>query len=106
MNGALRRWAIQPEIVDRLTPVIVRLAFDKHRKGRVVRCVSYLIGRLYGIGHLFDASWYRKRYPDIIAAGVDPLLHYMSHGWRERRDPSPNFSTSAYLAAHPLVEKS
>ncbi|MFN9369845.1 MAG: glycoside hydrolase family 99-like domain-containing protein [Planctomycetia bacterium] len=46
---------------------------------------------------LFDAAWYRRRYPDVVAAGVDPLLHYVTHGWREGRSPHPAFDVSWYL---------
>src|SRR5206468_3238736 len=43
---------------------------------------------------LFDPDWYRARYPDVAAAGIDPAIHYVENGWREGRDPGPSFSTS------------
>lgn len=46
---------------------------------------------------LFDAKHYLRDNQDIAAAGVDPLWHYLEHGWLEGRDPSAAFSTSAYL---------
>lgn len=46
---------------------------------------------------LFDSSYYLNRYSDIKEAGVDPLAHYLSLGWKEGRDPSPYFSTRYYL---------
>jgi len=49
---------------------------------------------------LFDADWYLARYPDVAAAGLDPAEHFVLHGWREGREPGPNFSTTAYLKAH------
>ena len=52
---------------------------------------------------LFDAEWYRAAYPDIEHAGIDPASHYLVDGWRETRDPGPNFSTSGYLKANPDV---
>ncbi|WP_162527253.1 glycosyltransferase [Sphingomonas solaris] len=45
----------------------------------------------------FDADWYLRSYPDVEASGNDPFVHYLTTGWRERRDPSPSFSTGAYL---------
>ncbi len=51
----------------------------------------------------FDADWYLYRYPDIEAAGVDAFIHYLVFGWRERRDPSHDFSTSAYLFRYPDI---
>lgn len=52
----------------------------------------------------FDASWYLQRYPDIAAAGVDALQHYLLHGETEGRDPSPLFSSSGYRYAANLAD--
>ncbi len=54
----------------------------------------------------FDPAFYLKTYPDVAAGGVDPLDHFMSYGWREGRDPSPDFSVAAYLDAFPDVAAS
>lgn len=35
--------------------------------------------------NLFDASGYIERYPDIAAAGMDPIRHYILHGIQEGR---------------------
>ena len=51
----------------------------------------------------FDARFYLARNPDVAAAGVDPLGHFLESGWREGRDPTPDFSIDAYLAAFPEV---
>lgn len=55
---------------------------------------------------LFDRDWYLESYPDVAEAGIDPLRHYMTVGWREGRDPGPFFSTLAYLRAHADVRRS
>ncbi|POA21768.1 hypothetical protein C1886_04115 [Pseudomonas sp. FW300-N1A1] len=52
---------------------------------------------------LFDADYYLGRYPDVREQGIDPLKHYMLHGWREGRDPSALFSTLKYLSENPDV---
>lgn len=52
---------------------------------------------------LIDPDFYRSRYPDIRAAGSDPIQHFMELGWKEGRDPSAKFSTTAYLDLHPDV---
>lgn len=44
----------------------------------------------------FAANWYLNRYPDVAAAGVDALEHYLLHGEAEGRDPMPLFSSSGY----------
>lgn len=46
---------------------------------------------------LFDAAFYLRTYPDIARLNVDPLLHYLERGCRERRDPSARFDTAHYL---------
>ena len=50
---------------------------------------------------LFDATWYRQRYPDVAASGLGALEHFCRYGWRRGRDPGPHFSISLYLAEHP-----
>lgn len=45
-----------------------------------------LRGQLKEAG-LFDADAYLQLYPDVQAAGVDPLEHYVSHGMTEGRSP-------------------
>jgi hypothetical protein len=54
---------------------------------------------------LFNAKWYLQRYPDVQAAGVDPLQHFLSHGQWELRSPGPGFDSEAYLNAHPAIKK-
>lgn len=51
----------------------------------------------------FNTSGYLSAYPDIAAAGVNPLDHYHNSGWRESRDPSPLFSTSGYRTHYPDI---
>lgn len=46
---------------------------------------------------LFDKKWYLATYPDVAAANVNPLRHYLNHGWREGRNPSERFDGDAYL---------
>jgi hypothetical protein len=37
---------------------------------------------------LFDSDFYLTNNPDLVTAGVDPLLHFLEFGWREGRRPS------------------
>ena len=54
---------------------------------------------------LLNESWYNKTYPDVAAAAMDPLQHYLRHGHAELRDPSPDFSTRWYLEHNPWVSR-
>lgn len=58
------------------------------------------IRRMVEESNLFDADWYKKKNPDVIATGIDPLDHFLRFGGKEGRDPSERFSTSAYLRAY------
>ncbi len=46
----------------------------------------------------FDRQWYESQYPDVAAAGVDPLMHYIHQGWKESRSPHPLFDSAWYLS--------
>jgi hypothetical protein len=52
---------------------------------------------------LFDAAFYLRKYPDVAAAGVHPLLHYFKRGRAERRQPHPVFDPVFYLERNPDV---
>lgn len=52
---------------------------------------------------LFDSSFYLAAYPDVAAAGLDPLQHYRDFGWKEGRDPGHCFDTAYYVANNPDV---
>ena len=62
--------------------------------GKLASGNARLLARVIRSNPLFDAQWYVEKYPDV--RGADPVLHYLTHGWREGRDPSPYFSTQGY----------
>jgi hypothetical protein len=45
---------------------------------------------------LFDAEFYRERYPDVATSGLDPVDHYLRIGAARGYDPSPLFDTGYY----------
>jgi hypothetical protein len=47
---------------------------------------------------LFDTAFYRRRYPDVAAAGMHPFVHYLLHGAAEGRKPNRWFDPDYYLA--------
>lgn len=51
----------------------------------------------------FDRAYYLQRNPDVAAAGIDPLDHFLSFGWKEHRDPSADFSVQDYRELNPDV---
>jgi SAM-dependent methyltransferase len=51
----------------------------------------------------FDTAWYLATYPDVAGAKIDPIRHYLLHGFREGRKPHPEFDPQAYCEAYPDV---
>lgn len=66
-------------------------------------------GQIYAVlkaSGRFDSEFYLCRYPDIKAAGVDPLAHYIKNGWREGRNPNLWLDSDFYLRDNPdIAEK-
>jgi len=54
----------------------------------------------------FDRDYYLRTYKDVAHAGLDPIGHYLSIGWKEGRKPRANFDTSFYISRYPDVTKS
>ena len=50
---------------------------------------------------LFDDIWYLEHNPDVALAGIDPLMHFLAFGSKERRNPNPLFDTDWYVASNP-----
>ncbi len=54
----------------------------------------------------FDAGWYLETNPDVAAAGVDPVEHYLRRGGSEGRPASPRFHSAGYYALNIEVARS
>jgi len=54
---------------------------------------------------LFDAKLYAQNYPDVVAAGMDLLDHFVNHGRREGRVPSDKFDPVTYFEANPDLDQ-
>jgi 2-polyprenyl-3-methyl-5-hydroxy-6-metoxy-1,4-benzoquinol methylase len=52
---------------------------------------------------LFDSGYYLSQNPDVAAAGLEPIYHYLTCGASEGRDPHEMFDTSYYLEQNPDV---
>jgi GT2 family glycosyltransferase/glycosyltransferase involved in cell wall biosynthesis len=57
----------------------------------------------HAIRSVFDAAWYLERYPDIAAAGIPPILHFVRFGLEEKRDPNPFFEGAWYAEHYPDI---
>ena len=50
---------------------------------------------------IFDGAFYLEKYPDVRAAGLDPLRHYVEYGAAEGRKPHRLFDPAYYLRQRP-----
>lgn len=64
--------------------------------------IEYILIKKSG---LFDAHYYLRTYPDVRRADIDPLMHYIVHGWKEGRNPSKFFDTNYYIDGNPDVQQ-
>lgn len=55
---------------------------------------------------LFDEKYYTKKYPSIRKSSMDPLIHYIYHGYSENKQPSGLFNAQLYLNTYKNVKKS
>jgi GT2 family glycosyltransferase len=51
----------------------------------------------------FDRCFYYMSYQDVARARMNPLRHFVAHGWKERRNPNRTFDTGSYLERRPDV---
>ncbi|MFO1026244.1 MAG: hypothetical protein U1E70_13745 [Acetobacteraceae bacterium] len=62
---------------------------------KVMSTVDDLAGLLSRTG-VFDAKWYATQNPDVVAAGMDPLDHFIHYGSAEGRAPNRYFDAAWY----------
>jgi ADP-heptose:LPS heptosyltransferase/GT2 family glycosyltransferase len=72
--------------------------FDTNAGSRNTVPILFGSYELLAKSELFDAGFYTRSNPDVGRLGVDPLIHYLEHGSRERRNPSRHFDTAYYLS--------
>lgn len=51
----------------------------------------------------FDVDYYLKNYPDVRLSKIDPLNHFLNHGYLEGRNPNASFNINFYLKEYPDV---
>ncbi|WEK40934.1 MAG: methyltransferase domain-containing protein [Candidatus Brevundimonas colombiensis] len=49
---------------------------------------------------LFDATHYLRMNADVAASRINPLAHYLAHGWKENRTPNRLFDPAWYLTQY------
>lgn len=64
--------------------------------GYARRAYQHLVAALLRRSGCFDADYYLESNPDVARSGCDPVLHYVTHGEAEGRQPAPLFDPSHY----------
>lgn len=85
---------------------IVKLIERDHLLGERKALLDRLSHHIIVQHDLFDPQWYLATNPDVLAAGVDPVMHFVEHGAQEGRNPSRVFVTQAYQAEYPETGQS
>src|SRR5690606_16794202 len=74
------------------TPLAAAGALDPQASARLDAALLEAAGT-------FDAGYYLANNPDVARAGADPLMHFCRYGWKELRNPSPDFDVWWYWAS-------
>lgn len=67
-----------------------------------IRCHMRIIAK----SGLFFENYYRTNNPDVVQARMNPLKHFVIHGWKEGRKPNPYFDPKYYLREYTDVRNS
>ncbi|WP_175485437.1 glycosyltransferase [Pseudoxanthomonas sp. GM95] len=59
-----------------------------------------MLERLIVESGMFDADWYRARYPDVALIGMEPLPHFVRFGAQLGRSPGPDFDPGYYAQSN------
>lgn len=65
-----------------------RMALARHTRKKKPPASSFLAYAKARVFLSFDREFYLKQYPDVVASGIDPLEHYLTHGRVEGRAAS------------------
>src|SRR5262249_19838626 len=82
---------------------VAHLGGGKQDPDAIRRFMDLPIAARPDVAVYFDRTWYFRRYPDIAAGGVDPMLHYIGWGHAEERVPHPLIDPKYMRAADSQV---
>ena len=72
-------------------------------EGKIAKKNYELEYNLIKNSYYFDADFYKNHYEDLFKNNdIDLVHHFMVYGYKEKRMPSPNFSTRDYAAFYKL----
>lgn len=74
-------------------------------RGWLKRPVPRMIYRTLQQSDFFDPKWYRLTQLSGLERTMDPLWHYLDHGWKKGLNPSRFFDTNYYLKTNHDVQE-
>jgi hypothetical protein len=89
LESAAGKWPLLGSLARRTMRALFRNQAVRHQE-QVLRASG-----------LFDNAWYLDQYPDVAAAGIEPLAHYLANGSNESRLPNALFDTAWYRLNNP-----
>ena len=94
--------------IQRLISIFPYLYILFNRKNKGIKNILRNIKGYYAIKkyNLFDIGYYLFNNYDVRVSGMDPILHYIYHGFKEGRKPNSTFDNDYYLKRHKDVKKS
>lgn len=93
-NGEALAQLKDPAFQDCIVKLIERSHSIREGEAMLAKLSRHIITR----HNLFDRQWYLDQNPDVAAAGMDPIAHYIEFGAREGRNPNRAFITRNYQA--------
>lgn len=92
------------KFISNLYPLYILFKRDNYNmKNVIINIKGY---RAIKKNKLLDVDYYLKKNGDVRLSGMDPILHYLYHGYGESRKPNHWFDGDDYLSAHGDVRKS
>jgi hypothetical protein len=93
----LRLNALDRQLVDRArAEVLRRFELIPQPAARPIRKPGGFLTKARGFVSLFDSDFYRRKYLDVAATRMNPMLHYLLHGAAEDRKPHALFAPAYY----------
>ncbi len=91
------------DLISKFYPLYILFNKKNHSiKNALINIKGY---RSIKKNNLLDFDYYLYN-NELRKSGIDPILHYIYHGFREGRNPNSAFDSDYYLKAHGDVKKS
>lgn len=91
------------ELPSMLRQLLYRIRQSRIYQARVERAKKRRFALEIAASKIFDQEWYLQQNPEVRAAGLDPIDHYLRVGSRNGRNPNPLFDSTWYCTTYPDV---